>query len=74
MYITNSTYAADDYDYVNFQGGDDVTENLGGVNSTKYMVALYKRKLSTGDINRHNEIASAENKFCFLLGDQWLFT
>ena len=74
MYMKNSSYAADDYDYPTLQGGDDVTENLGGVNSTKYMVALYKRKLSTGDVNRDNEITSGENKFCFLLGDEWLFT
>ena len=25
MYITNSSYAADDYDYPDLQGGDDIT-------------------------------------------------
>lgn len=44
MYATNDTYAVDDYDYPLNQGGDDITENLGGVDESQYMIALYKRK------------------------------
>lgn len=38
------------------------------------MVAQYKRKFSTGDVNRDNVITAGNNTFCFILGDNLAFT
>lgn len=74
MYATNSTYAVDDYDYPLNQGGDDITENMGGVDEAGYMIALYKRKFETGDNNRDRNITAGANEFCFILGDDFAYT
>ena len=74
MYATNDSYAVDDYDYPLNQGGDDITENLGGVDESQYLIALYKRKFETGDNNRDRNLTSGTNTFCFILGDDFAYT
>lgn len=74
MYISNSSYAAEDLNYVDNQGGTDVFENLGGAISGGYMVALYKRKFKTGDNNRDINITAGDNFYCFILGRTWTFS
>lgn len=61
MFIESPTFADLDSNYVDLQGADDVTKNLGGVNSDSYMVSLFKRKFSTGDTNRDSILASDAN-------------
>ena len=74
MYATDSSNAMDDYDYVLNQGGNDVFENLGGVDESAYMIALLKRKFQTGDNNRDRNITAGANTFCFILGDNFVYT
>lgn len=74
MYIKNGTYATEDLNYVDLQGGTDVFENLGGAVSGEYTVALYKRKFRTGDNNRDINITAGANLYCFFLGRTWAFT
>ena len=69
MYITDETTVKKDLDYVENQGGDDKIENLGALDQTQFMIAQFKHKFSTGDVNRDKIIESGENTFCFILGD-----
>ena len=55
-YITDSSLAKDDYDYVTLQGGNDIIRLSGALQSSSYLVSSYKRKFSTGDLNRDNVI------------------
>ena len=52
MYITDSTTVKKDLDYVEKQGGDDKIENIGAIDKSGFMIAQYKHKFSTGDVNR----------------------
>jgi hypothetical protein len=74
MYITNSSYATEDLNYVINQGGTDVFESLGGAITGGYTVALYKRKFRTGDNNRDLNVTGGVNTFCFILGKTWAYT
>jgi hypothetical protein len=74
MYATDSSNAGEDLDYAENQGGSDVFENLGGVDESRYMIALLKRKFQTGDNNRDRNLTSGANTFCFILGDDFAFT
>ena len=44
MYATDSSNGDEDLNYPLNQGGNDIIENLGGVDESQYMIALYKRK------------------------------
>lgn len=55
-FIKNSTSAKNDYDYVDYQGGNDIIRLSGALQSSSYLVASYKRKFSTGDVNRDTVI------------------
>lgn len=74
MYITNSTFADQDLNYVQLQGGSDVYQNLGGAMDSGYTIALYKRKFRTGDNNRDKNVSAGSNNFCFILGSAWAYT
>lgn len=74
MYITNSSYALQDINYVDNQGGTDVFQDLGGATDGGYMVALFKRKFNTGDNNRDINLTAGANVYCFYLGSSWAYT
>lgn len=74
MHITNNSFADQDINYVQLQGGNDVFQSLGGALDATYTIALYKRKFRTGDNNRDKNISSGANNFCFILGNAWAYT
>lgn len=43
---------ADDVTFTTNQGSDDIITIMGGIDLSSYFIATFKRKFSTGDINR----------------------
>jgi hypothetical protein len=73
-FITNSSFANFDSSYVINQGGDDITTIMTAYDPNLYVVASYKRKFSTGDINRDIVVNSGDNIFCLYYGNSLAFT
>jgi hypothetical protein len=69
MFAPNSSFAQQDQLYVINQGSNDVIKIYGAFSSTSYFIASYKRKLSTGDVNRDSIITDKANRFCFIYGN-----
>lgn len=51
------------------QGGNDVVKVYGAYDETGYFAASYKRKFSTGDVNRDMIIEGGESRFCLIYGN-----
>jgi len=69
MYAETSIFAKEDQLYVQKQGGKDIVKIYGAYDSTGYFVASYKRKWSTGDVNRDTILQGGESRYCFIYGD-----
>lgn len=41
----------------------------GAYDETGYLVASFKRKFSTGDVNRDTILEGAESRYCFIYGN-----
>lgn len=74
FYSVNNSYAAKDDTFVVQQGSQDVVEVLKAYDPTSYFVASFKRKYSTGDVNRDQNVASGPNTYCFIFGDALAFS
>lgn len=53
-FIVHSNSAMDDLSFTERQGNNDVIKIMSAYDSSSYFVASYKRKFSTGDLNRDN--------------------
>ena len=73
MYAETSTSAQEDKSYTVKQGGNDVVKVYGAYNETGYLVASFKRKFSTGDVNRDTIIENGESRYCFIYGNALAF-
>ena len=74
-YAVNSTSAARDISYVVNQGSQDLVTVLTAYNPASYFVGSFKRKFSTGDVNRDTDVQSSyENTYCFIYGDAQAFS
>ena len=68
MYAETSLLAKEDNLFTKNQGGIDVVKVYGAYDETGYLVASFKRKFSTGDVNRDSIVVDGENRFCFIYG------
>ena len=74
-YAMNSSYAARDISYVTNQGSQDLVTVLTAYDASAYYVGSFKRKFSTGDVNRDSDVQSSyENTYCFIYGNSQAFT
>ncbi len=69
MYAETSQNAKLDQAYVIKQGGNDVVKVYGSYDPTSYLVASFKRKWSTGDINRDMILTGGQSRYCFIYGN-----
>lgn len=68
-YATSASSAARDITYTVNQGSQDLVTVLTAYNSASYFVGSFKRKYSTGDVNRDVVVTSNDNQYCFIYGD-----
>jgi hypothetical protein len=74
FYAVSSSSAADDYAYSPGQGSDDVYTVLTAYESSSYMVGSYKRKYSTGDMNRDVILSNGASLYCVIYGNTLAFS
>ena len=55
----NSSYAARDSTYVVNQGSQDLVTVMTAYDASAYYVGSFKRKYSTGDVNRDTNVQSS---------------
>jgi hypothetical protein len=73
-FIVNANSAKGDLEYTELQGNNDVVKIMSAYDSSKYLVGSFKRKFSTGDLNRDNILINEANTFCFIYGNSLAFT
>ena len=73
-FSVDASSAARDSTYASNQGSQDVVTVLTAYNPASYLVGSFKRKFSTGDVNRDTDIVSNENNYCFIYGDGLAFS
>ena len=69
MWAETYRVAKGDKEYTVKQGGNDVVKVYGAYDETGYLVASFKRKFSTGDVNRDTILDSGESRYCFIYGN-----
>lgn len=74
FYVVNSSYAQDDSNYVIGQGSSDVMSVLTAYDSSNYFVGSFKRKYSTGDVNRDTILSSGVSTYCVIYGTSLAFS
>ena len=74
FYVTNASYALDDRNYVTGQGSNDVTSVLTAYDSSNYLVGTFKRKYSTGDVNRDMVVSSGASTYCVIYGNSLAYS
>jgi hypothetical protein len=73
-YATSATSAARDISYVTNQGSQDILTVMTAYDASAYFVGSFKRKYSTGDVNRDVIVTSGDNTYCFIYGNALAFS
>lgn len=73
MWAETSISAKEDQSYTVNQGGNDVVKIYGAYDSSSYLIASYKRKWSTGDLNRDIILTGGQSRYCFIYGNSLSF-
>lgn len=73
-FSVSATSAAPDMSYTTGQGSDDVVTVLTAYDASSYMVGSFKRKFSTGDINRDIILSDGDSRYCIIYGNSLVFT
>ena len=55
------------------QGGIDIVKVYGAYDPIGYFAASYKRKWSTGDVNRDSILQGGVSRYCFIWGNDLAF-
>lgn len=74
MWAETSINAKQDQAYTVKQGGNDVVKIYGAYDPSSYLVASYKRKWSTGDLNRDIVLKGGQSRYCFIYGNNLQFS
>jgi hypothetical protein len=73
-YAVSETSASADLLYTIGQGSNDVFKVLTAYDSSGYMVGSFKRKMSTGDVNRDIILSAGESTYCVIYGNSLAFS
>lgn len=73
FYSVSSTSAASDLSYSTNQGSNDVYTVMTAYDASSYMVGSFKRKFSTGDLNRDIILSNGASTYCVTYGNNLAF-
>jgi hypothetical protein len=73
-YALSATSATADLSYVTNQGSNDIFTVLTAYDAASYMVGSFKRKFSTGDVNRDIILSNGPSTYCVIYGNNLVFT